>query len=283
MAQGYRLIEHFLFPPTSFRMERLRAAVGGKSILLTGASYGIGETLAMRLGEAGARLILVGRTEEKLLEVQLAIQAVGGEAEIFVADLRDTAAVESLIAFIRSRPQGLDIFVNNAGKSIRRSIFDSLDRLHDFERTMALNYHAPVQLCLGLMPLLVASRGQIINISALNVLLAPAPKWAAYQASKTAFDQWLRSVGPEVWAKGVSTCSIYLPLVRTRMIEPTEQYKNAPAMSTEHVARIVGKCIYKRRRRHKPWWLIFPELGSVMGRRLWERISLRKIQRSSDV
>lgn len=282
MAQGYRLIEHFLFPPTSFRAERLQTAVRGKTILITGASYGIGETLALRLGEAGARLILVGRTAEKLAEVQAVIAAAGGEADVFAADLRDPAAVDGMIAFIRSRPQGLDIFINNAGKSIRRSIFESLDRMHDFERTMALNYHAPVQLCLGLVPLLVASRGQIINISALNVLLAPAPKWAAYQASKTAFDQWLRSVGPEVWAKGVSTCSIYLPLVRTRMIEPTEHYKNAPAMSTNHVARIVGKCIYKRRRRHKPWWLIFPEIGSVIGRQLWERISLRKIQRSSD-
>lgn len=280
MAQGYRLVEHFLFPPTSFRAGRLRTAVQSKTVLITGASYGIGEMLALQLGAAGARLVLVGRTVEKLEEVQAAIVAGGGEAEVFPADLRDKDAVERLIGFMRSREQGLDIFINNAGKSIQRSIFDSLDRLHDFERTMALNYHAPVQLCLGLMPLLIASRGQIINISALNVLLAPAPKWAAYQASKTAYDQWLRSVGPEVWTRGVSTCSIYLPLVRTRMIEPTEQYKNAPAMSTEHVARIVGKCIYQRRRRHKPWWLIFLEIGSVMGRRLWERISTRQIQRS---
>lgn len=282
MDRGYRLIEHFLFPPTPFSAGRLRAAVRGKVVLITGASYGIGETLALQLGAAGACLILVGRTAEKLAEVQAAIVAAGGQAEVFVADLRDAAAVEGLIAFIQARQQGLDLFINNAGKSIRRSIFESLDRLHDFERTMALNYHAPVQLCLGLLPLLVASRGQIINISALNVLLAPAPKWAAYQASKTAYDQWLRSVGPEVWAKGVSTCSIYLPLVRTRMIEPTEHYKNAPAMSTEHVARVVGRCIYQRRRRHKPWWLIFPEIGSVMGRRLWERISLRKIQQSTN-
>lgn len=280
MSTPYRLIEHLLFPPTWVSWGRLDRAVRGKSVLITGASYGIGEALALRLGAMGAHLVLVGRTEERLLAVQAEVRSLGGQAEVFVADLRDATAVDALVTSLRARPQGLDIFVNNAGKSIRRSIWDSLDRLHDFTRTMAINYHGPVQLCLGLIPLLAARGGHIINVSALNVLLVPAPKWAAYQASKTAFDQWLRSVGPELQARGVATSSIYLPLVRTRMIEPTAHYRDAPAMSREHVVAILGRCIYRRSRRFQPWWVVWAELGSVLGRRLWEWGSARRLQRN---
>jgi short-subunit dehydrogenase len=170
------------------------------------------------------------------------------------------------------------VFVNNAGKSIRRSVFDSLDRLHDFSRTMNLNYFGPVQLLLSLIPTLVARQGQVINISAVNVLLAPAPKWAAYQASKTAFDQWFRCVGPELNARGVSTTSIYLPLVRTRMIEPTPEYKNMPAMQPEQVAQLICRAINSRRRTYGPWWLMAAQLASVVLRWPWERIMTRRLK-----
>jgi NAD(P)-dependent dehydrogenase (short-subunit alcohol dehydrogenase family) len=172
---------------------------------------------------------LVARTAEKLQELQQRVTAKGGRADIFPCDLTDRDAVAALLAQLQQEPGGIDIFVNNAGKSIRRSIFDSLDRFHDFTRTMNLNYFGPVQLLLGLIPGLVARQGQVINISAINVLLAPMPLWAAYQASKSAFDQWLRTVAPELNARGVATTTIYLPLVRTRMIEPTAAYKKMPA------------------------------------------------------
>jgi short-subunit dehydrogenase len=131
---------------------------------------------------------------------------------------------------------------------------------------MALNYFAPVKLALSLIPQLVQHQGQIVTISAANVLLIPAPKWSAYQASKIAFDQWLRSVSPELRAKQVAVSHIYLPLVKTRMIEPTEAYKNFPAMSAEHAAKIVCKQIITRNRKFKPWWLIFGEIGSLVFR-----------------
>ena len=224
------------FPGLRVNETRLHRCLTGKTVLITGASYGIGESLAKRLAETHCHLLLVARTEAKLLEVKQEIETRGGRADIFPCDLRNATEVQALLNTLHQLPEGVDIVVSNAGKSIRRSIFDALDRPQDFTRTMNLNYFAPVQLLLGLIPTLVARRGHVINISAVNVLLLPAPGWAAYQASKTAFDQWFRCVAPELQARGVSTTSIYLPLVRTRMIEPTRAYQNLPALQPEQVA-----------------------------------------------
>ncbi len=254
------------FPFLGFNRTKLERRLAGKTVLITGASYGIGESLAIALAGSGARLILVARTAEKLAEVKARIEAQGGQAEVVSCDLSKATEVERLLQALHKLPEGVDIVVNNAGKSIRRSIFASLDRLHDFSRTMNLNYFGPVQLLLGLIPGLVARKGHIINISALNVLLIPMPKWAAYQASKSAFDQWLRSVLPELKAQGVAITTIYLPLVRTRMIEPTEIYRNMPAMTSEQVADLICRAIISQRRVYAPWWLIFGQLGSVLFR-----------------
>ncbi|HEV3257288.1 MAG TPA: SDR family NAD(P)-dependent oxidoreductase, partial [Gemmataceae bacterium] len=252
------------FPFLWFSRSKLQKRLAGRTVLITGASYGIGECLAEALADTKAHLLLVARTAEKLLEVKHRVEARGGRADVFPCDLANPVEVETLLQKLHQVPGGIDILVSNAGKSIRRSIFDSLDRFHDFSRTMNLNYFAPVQLLLALIPTLVARRGHVINVSAVNVLLVPAPKWAAYQASKTAFDQWFRSVGPELNARGVSTTSVYLPLVRTRMIEPTEAYRNMPAMRPEQVARLICKAINSRRRTYAPWWLLPGQLASVL-------------------
>lgn len=270
MTKSYSLLENLLFLPTFVQERRLNKHLQGKTILLSGASFGIGECLALRLAKSGATLILVARTEEKLIAVQQAVIAAGGKASYFAADLTKEEDLEKLLAYLTALPNGIDIFVNNAGKSIRRSIYDSLDRFHDFTRTMSLNYFGPVKLLLALIPILEKRKGQIINISALNVLIAPAPKWAAYQASKTAFDQWLRCVAPEIEARGIRTSSIYLPLVRTRMIAPTAAYRKMPAMSPEHVAKIIAKALYQKKRKYAPWWAIFGQLASVSLRFLWD-------------
>jgi short-subunit dehydrogenase len=264
------------FPFLNFSHSALRRRLAGKTVLITGASFGIGECLAESLAETSAHLLLVARTGDKLLEVKKRVEAKGGRADIFPCDLTNVAEVQSLLEKLSQLPNGIDVFVNNAGKSIRRSIFDSLDRFHDFTRTMNLNYFGPVQLLLSLIPKMVERQGQVISVSAVNVVLAPAPKWAAYQASKTAFDQWFRSVGPELNARGVATTTIYLPLVRTKMIEPTEAYKNMPAMQPEQVARLICKAIISRRRVYAPWWLLFAQLASVMFRQPWELLMTRR-------
>jgi short-subunit dehydrogenase len=245
---------------------KLKQRLAGKTVLITGASYGIGECLALALASAEPRvhLLLVARSTEKLIAVKETIELRGSCADIFPCDLTNVAEVDVLIERLHQLPNGIDIFINNAGKSIRRSIFDSLDRLHDFTRTMNLNYFGPVQLLLPLIPMLVARKGHIINISAVNVLTIPAPKWAAYQASKTAFDQWFRSVGAELNGCGVGTTSIYLPLVKTRAIAPTKAYQHMPAMLTDEVAKLVCMAINSRKRTYAPWWLIWGQLASIL-------------------
>ncbi len=266
----YNLLEHFLFPQTSVNETKLKAFLDGKTVLITGASFGIGESLARALAKTGAHLILVARTAEKLEQLKSDIEIEGAKVSIYPTDLTKPEQIEELLANLTQMPEGIDIVVSNAGKSIRRPLLDSLERFHDFTRTMALNYFGPVQLILGLIPVLQAKQGHLINISAVNVLLIPAPSWSAYQSSKTAFDQWFRCAAPELRAIGIATTSVYLPLVKTRMIEPTAEYRNVPAMKPQHVARIICRAIYRRHSRYAPWWLFFGQLGSVILRRPWE-------------
>ena len=269
------------FPILWYSRARLRRVLDGKTVLITGASYGIGESLAEALAVTNARLILVARTADKLLEVKSRVEARGGRADVFPCDLSDPAAVGALLEHLRQLPGGVDLVVSNAGKSIRRSIFDSLDRLHDFTRTMNVNYFGPVQLLLGLIPTLVARRGHVINVSTGNAVVLPAPRWAAYGASKAAFDHWFRSVGPELNARGVATTSLYLPLVRTRMSAPTEHLRHLPAMQPEQVACLICRAINSRRRWYKPWWLWPAELGSVLFRWPWEILATWYLRRPS--
>jgi short-subunit dehydrogenase len=285
--QNYNFIEKILFLSTCLNKKKLGSEVKGKTILITGASSGIGEELSYMLADMEVHLILVARRGEKLLKMKNEIEKKGARVSVFMADLRNNIEMEDLLSFIHQLPGGLDFVVSNAGKSIRRSINDSLDRFHDFSRTIAINYYAPVQLLLSVIPLLREKQGQIINISTVNALLIPVPFWSAYQASKSAFDTWFRSAAPELNGIGISTTSIYLPLVKTPMILPTAAYENAPAMSPNHVAKIICRSMYTKRRKYKPWWLIFGQLASVLFRGVWERIipgvMKKKVKKNGDI
>lgn len=276
---GTTILEYILFPPKSLNREKLKRSIKNKTILVTGASYGIGECVADLLACNEVRLILVARTKEKLESLKSRFEKKGAEVYIFSADLYKKEEVESLLVYIAKLPFTVDIFINNAGKSIHRSIEDSLLRFHDFSRTMSLNYFAPVLLVLGLIPGLTRAKGRIINVSALNVLLCPAPGWAAYQASKAAFDNWFRCALPELNNKGIVCTSVYLPLVRTRMISPTRIYDNAPAMRPEYAACVICNTIYKNKSKYSPWWSTIPEILSLLFRRQWEKLSSYLIYR----
>jgi len=270
MSQKYSFLEQLLFPSIRVNKKKLEQACQQKTILITGASYGIGEATTQLLATYDVHLILVARTASKLTALKQSLAQQKAKISIYPTDLTKVEAVEQLIDTLKKRPHGLDILISNAGHSIKRPIQQSLERFHDFERTMAINYFAPVRLCLGLLPLLEKKQGQLINISAINVLLLPAPHWAAYQASKTAFDQWFRSVALEMELYDVRSTSIYLPLVRTRMIAPTKAYQKAPAMSPEQVARLIAKSLYLSKRKWMPWWSFFARLGSFLFRGIWE-------------
>jgi short-subunit dehydrogenase len=229
------------------KLEKLfQDRIHGKTVLITGASSGIGLTTAHRLADAGAHVLLVSRTKETLDEVKAEIEAKGGKASVFPCDLNDMEAIDAVSKDILASVDHIDILINNAGRSIRRAVHESLDRFHDFERTMQLNYFGAVRLVLNLLPHMMERKGgQIINISSIGVL-ANATRFSAYVASKAALDAFSRCLSAEAHAHKIAITSIYMPLVRTPMIAPTKIYKYVPTLSPEQAADLIAYAIVKR-------------------------------------
>ncbi|MGZ4176233.1 MAG: SDR family NAD(P)-dependent oxidoreductase [Solirubrobacteraceae bacterium] len=214
--------------------------------MITGASSGIGESAAVQIGEAGGKVLLVARTKEKLDEVAAEVEDKGGSAFVHPCDLSNPDDVERMARDVLDQHDHVDILVNNAGKSIRRSVDRSYDRFHDYQRTMALNYFAPVKLILDLLPVMRArGTGHIINISTIGLQIN-TPRFAAYLASKAALDAFSRSIGPEVIGDGVHITTVYMPLVRTPMIAPTKIYDRLPTLKPEQAAGMICEAIRKR-------------------------------------
>lgn len=270
-------LSNVLFPIFKPDFSRLAQRLHHKTIIITGASYGIGEALSYILADIDCRLILLARTTEKLQTIQHQLSTKKAQIEIFPIDLRNNEQIDHFLNHIEHNQ--IDILINNAGHSICRPIMQSLHRLHDFERTMQLNYFAPVKLCLALIPKLQQTLGQIINVSAINVLLAPTVNWAAYQASKTAFDQWLRCASAELENQNIKISTAYLPLVRTRMIEPTKLYDHVPALQPQQAATIICRLLLTRKHHYKPWWTIPVQLASVLFNPIWQKINYFYVKR----
>lgn len=229
------------------KLEQLfQQKVQGKVALITGASSGIGLTVAKKLAAGGAHVLLVSRTEETLKEVQAEIQAEGGQADIFPCDLNDMNAIDQVSKQIIASVDHIDILINNAGRSIRRAVHESVDRFHDFERTMQLNYFGAVRLVLNILPQMMGRKdGHIINISSIGVL-ANATRFSAYVASKAALDAFSRCLSAEVHSHKIAITSVYMPLVRTPMIAPTKIYKYVPTLSPDQAADLIAYAIVKR-------------------------------------
>lgn len=220
--------------------------VNGKTVLITGASSGIGLTVAHYLAKAGAHVLLLARSKDTLEEVKAEIEAQGGKASVFPCDLNDMESIDKVSQQILKEIPQIDILINNAGRSIRRAVHESVDRFHDFERTMQLNYFGAVRLVLNLLPHMIARKdGQIINISSIGVL-ANATRFSAYVASKAALDAFSRCLSAEVHSHKIAITSIYMPLVRTPMIAPTKIYNYVPTLSPEEAADLIAYAIVKR-------------------------------------
>jgi len=229
--------------PDLFIDRSLAGQVKGKVVVVTGASSGIGKATALTMAAAGARVILVARGEEKLLETRKEIETAGGFGAIFTCDVSDMASVDALVARVLKEHGGCDYLINNAGRSIRRGVINSFDRYHDFERTMQLNYFGALRLIMGFLPkMLEKKRGHIINISSIGVL-SNAPRFSAYVASKSALDSWSACAASEFLDKGIHFTTINMPLVRTPMIAPTKMYENVPTLSPEEAADLVVQAI----------------------------------------
>jgi short-subunit dehydrogenase len=281
MDRKYTLLEHVLFPAPKLSRETLTSHCLNKTLLITGASYGIGESLCYLLADTHAHLILVARSGDKLAQLKHMLEGRSVRVTLFPTDLSDSDQVAQLIQRLQALENGIDIFINNAGKSICRSLFATLDRFHDIERTTALNYFAPTRLSLALIPMLKQRRGQIISVSGANLLITPMPYWSAYQASKSAFDQWLRCAAPELNQCGIAVSTLYLPLVRTRMMMPNRAYQNMPAMSSQHAAKLICRLIVSRKATFTPWWLFGGRFASLCFGRLWQKLVLKFMHKSA--
>jgi short-subunit dehydrogenase/thioester reductase-like protein len=207
-----------------------------RRVVITGASSGIGKVVALKVAQAGGIPLLVARGKDKLEETRAEIEAHGGRAHVYACDLSDLEAIDSLCEQLCAEHETIDFVVNNAGRSIRRSLQLSEDRFHDFERTMALNYFGAIRLVMGLLPRMrEQQRGHVVNISSIGVQTSP-PRFSAYVASKAALDAWSNVVASELVGDGVSFSTIHKPLVRTPMIAPTKIYRKFPTISPAQAA-----------------------------------------------
>jgi NAD(P)-dependent dehydrogenase (short-subunit alcohol dehydrogenase family) len=225
--------------PDLFRDRSLAGVIKSKKVLITGASSGIGLETALKVGEAGGEVMLVSRTREKLEEVATQIEELGGTAHVHPADLSDLEDIDRLAKEVLEQHGGVDVLVNNAGRSIRRSVERSYDRFHDYERTMQLNYFGALKLILAFLPgMRERKSGHIINVSSIGVQ-TNTPRFSAYVASKSALDAFSRCTAPEVVQDNVKFTTVYMPLVRTPMIAPTDIYKAFPTLTPDEAAQML--------------------------------------------
>ncbi len=235
----------------------LEGAVRGRVVMVTGASSGIGKSAALKIADAGGTVLLVARTPEKLEATREQIEAGGGVAHVHRCDLSDVEDIDRMAEEALAEHGHVDVLVNNAGRSIRRSIALSYDRPHDFERTIQLNYLGSVRLILKLLPVMRRRKsGQIINVSSIGVQ-TNTPRFSAYVASKSALDAFSRSIASEIIDDNVHITTIHMPLVRTPMIAPTKMYDRFPTITPEEAADMICEAII-----HKPKRIATP-LGTL--------------------
>ncbi|HWU31765.1 MAG TPA: SDR family NAD(P)-dependent oxidoreductase, partial [Marmoricola sp.] len=240
------LRRHIVAPVAAATGHPLASPVAGRVVVVTGASSGVGEATATLVASRGAHVVLIARRADELNRVSGEVCSAGGQASAYACDLTDGDAVDRVVAKILDDHGHVDMLVNNAGRSIRRSLDLSYDRMHDFERTMAINYFGPVRLTLALLPQMRAQKfGHVVNVVTWGVQLK-APKYAAYIASKTALDSFARIAGREAWYDGVTFTNLRLSLVRTEMIAATEAYQNAKALSAQEAAELVLRALEDR-------------------------------------
>jgi NAD(P)-dependent dehydrogenase (short-subunit alcohol dehydrogenase family) len=229
--------------PDLFKDRSFEGAVNGRTVVITGASSGIGRAAALKIAAAGGIPILVARSLDKLEELRDEIQEKGGTAYAYSADLSENDSIDAVVEKILSEHASVDMLVNNAGRSIRRSVMLSVDRFHDYERTIKLNYLGTIKLILGLLPhMKERGFGHVVNVSSIGVQTNP-PRFSAYVASKSALDAFTRVVSSETIGDGITFTTIHMPLVRTPMIAPTKIYDSFPTISPDEAADLICEAI----------------------------------------
>ena len=232
--------------PDLFVDHSLAGKVKDRVVLITGGSSGIGKAVAIKVAGAGARVVICARGEDELAATKKEIEDAGGRCRTYRVDLADHAAADTFIRQVLAEHGQVDVLINNAGRSIRRSIALSYERFHDFERTMQLNYFGALRLIMGVLPSMAERHsGHIVNISSIGVL-TNSPRFSAYVASKAALDAFSRCAQAEFSDQGVNFTTINMPLVKTPMIAPTKIYESVPTLTPEEAAEMVVQAIIER-------------------------------------
>ena len=257
MHQMFRqLWKHIVYPPVSVSDEKLKESFAGKWVVSTGASSGIGEALTLRLTRTKANLFLIARDEQKLKALCRQASEQGCEAHYRAVDLRHREALADLCNELRDRLPRVAYLFCNAGKSINRTVADAMDRMHDYDRSMDVNYRSMVALTLALIPALRRDLGRMVYTSSVSSLYPSFPGWSAYHASKSAANVWCKTAHREFRSLQVKIQIAYMPLVHTPMSDVSERYRHMPAYSADEGACILLKLAMSRKFSYRPWWAV---------------------------
>lgn len=259
----------------ALRGGNLEDVVRDRIVMITGGSSGIGASTARRIGAAGGELVLVARGIEKLEETAAQVREVGGTAHVYPCDLSDLDAIDAMTDRVLADLGRVDVLVNNAGRSIRRSLALSYDRMHDYQRTMQLNYFAPVQLMLKVLPgMRERNFGHVINVSSVGVQTR-VPRFGAYIASKAALDTLCDAWQAETHSEHVRFTTVHMPLVRTAMIEATTIYDRFPALTPDEAADVLCHAIIHRPRRYSPPFGMAAAFADAVSPQIMDRVRNR--------
>ena len=265
-----------LFPEINLDQEKVAKCLDQKTILITGATFGIGEALVRYLLHYNVRLILTARTTEKLLALKNESLTLAAEVTTFTCDFYSEESVSELCRNLQ--PMRIDYFISNAGKSIMRSFVESIDRFHDYKKAIAVNYLAPVQIICALTETFKEAQTHIVNITTYSVLMRTPPKWSAYISSKKAMHSWLESNLPEFEWLNLKVSNLYLPLVESRMKDANPKYKDTPAMSMDTAVAIIIKSLVKPNYNFRPWWHAPFQVVLFLGNPFWNRFWKRQLR-----
>src|SRR6202044_2725209 len=233
---------------------------------------GIGRASAVAIAERGATVFALARNGDALDDLVTEIRGSGGQAHAFTCDVTDSASVEHTVKDILGRFNHVDYLVNNAGRSIRRSVVNQTDRLHDYERVMAVNYFGAVRMVLALLPHWRERRfGHVVNVSSAGVQ-ARSPKYSAYLPTKAALDAFSEVVATETLSDHITFTNVHMPLVATPMIKPSRRLNPVPPITAEHAAAMVVRGLIDKPARIDTPLGTLAEVGNYFAPRTSRRI-----------
>ncbi len=224
----------------------MKKKIDGKTVLITGASSGIGRQLALDLAANGTYVILVARRRERLLAVQQQIEKYGGRADIRECDLADRDARQDLTASLLTEGKPIDILINNAGFGWYGFFSDMPDEV--VKDIVEVNINAMLDLTRAFLPQMRArGEGHIINIGSIAGGF-PNQGIAVYSASKSFMDAFTTSLHRELHGSGVDVSVVRLGPVKTEFFDTARNIKNGRRVPGELFAIPVDRAVRAIRR-----------------------------------